>query len=478
MGIRFTNTLIRRVEPFVPLAEGKVGMYHCGPTVYDHPHIGNFRSFLFADLLRRFFEFRGYEVRQVMNLTDVGHLTQDDIERGEDKMVRAAREAGLSVREVADRYTEEFFRYLDLLNFRRAHHYPRATDHIPEMIEMIRVLLDRKFAYRVGGNVYFDISRFPEYGKLSGNTLRALRIGARLEPNPEKRHPADFALWKQDPRHLMQWDSPWGRGFPGWHIECSAMSMKYLGQTFDIHTGGEDNIFPHHESELAQSEAFTGRPFVRFYLHVRFLLVDGRKMSKSLGNFLTLRDLQEKGVDPMALRYELLRVHYRMPQNFTLDSLEGSKRNVDRLREVRRRLVDLVKADRTGGGRNKDLQKTLQRNLEGFGAALDDDLNIAQALARLFESVNAINKSLASGDMSSADAEIALDHLSRVDSVLGVLERETEVRIDPEVERLVHQREEARKKKDWETADRLRAELRRRGVLLQDTKEGTKIRVL
>lgn len=452
-------------------------MYNCGPTVYSHAHIGNFRSFLFADLLRRFLEFRGFEVTQVMNITDVGHLTQDDIEQGEDKMLVAAERERKTPWEIAEFYMREFFEYVDLLNLRRAHRYPRATEHIPEMLELIRRLVDSGFAYVVDGNVYFQVSRFPSYGKLSGNTIENLRAGARIEVREEKRHPADFALWKRDPRHLMQWESPWGKGFPGWHIECSAMSMKYLGETFDIHTGGEDNIFPHHESEIAQSEAATGRPFVRTWMHARFLQVDGKKMSKSLGNFLTLRNLREKGVDPMALRYELISTHYRMQQNFTLDSLEASAKAVDRLRGLRRRLGERLRAAGAPPPQAPRTVKPAAEMLRRFGEALDEDLNVSSALAALHDFARTTNGWMDS--LAPVEAEVALQALAKADAVLGILERDRETGgLDEEALRMVRQREEARARREFETADRIRGELRRRGVILEDTREGTRWRVV
>jgi len=263
------NTMTRTKQEFIPLTEGLVRMYHCGPTVYNFATIGNFRAFILADLLRRYFEFKGLRVEQVMNLTDVGHMTSD-ADEGEDKLEKSAREQKKDPYEIAEFYTQAFFNDIDALRIVRAHHYPKATEHVPEMIELIRKLLDRGHAYISGNNIYYDISTFPEYGKLSGNTLAKLQAGARIEINPEKKSPHDFALWKSDPHHIMQWDSPWGRGFPGWHLECSAMSMKYLGNTLDIHTGGEDNIFPHHECEIAQSEGATGETFVRYWMHTRF----------------------------------------------------------------------------------------------------------------------------------------------------------------------------------------------------------------
>ncbi len=348
------NTYTRRKEEFEPIEPGKVRMYNCGPTVYNFAHIGNARAFVFADVLRRTLEYFGCPVTQIMNITDVGHMTSD-ADAGEDKMAKAAREQKKDPWQIAEFYTKAFLEDIRTLNIQPAFKYPRATEHIPEMIALIERLIGNGHAYVVNGNVYYDISTFPRYGRLSGNTIEQLEAGARIEVNPEKRHPADFALWKQDPKHIMQWDSPWGRGFPGWHIECSAMSVKYLGEQFDIHTGAEDNIFPHHESEIAQSEGATGKvPWVKYWMHARFLLVNGQKMSKSLGNFFTLRDLLEKGCDPMAVRYVLMSTHYRQPLNFTLESVEAAKDSIRRLKDFRIRLKEAgAKADSAGTGRRR-----------------------------------------------------------------------------------------------------------------------------
>lgn len=468
------NTYTKQLEEFKPQEPNKVRMYNCGPTVYSSPHIGNFRSFLFADVLRRYLEFRGFEVLQIMNLTDVGHLTEDDIEAGEDKMEAAARREKLDPWKIAEKYANEFFAYVDKLNVRKAMKYPRATDHIAEMIDLIQRLIDKGFAYVVNGNVYFDITKFADYGKLSGNPLEKLEAGARIEVNPEKKNPGDFALWKRDPKHLMQWDSPWGRGFPGWHIECSAMSMKYLGETLDIHTGGEDNIFPHHESEIAQSEAANGKPFVRYWMHARHLLVDGRKMSKSEGNFYTVQQVLDKGYDPMVLRYQLLSSHYRTTLNFTFEGMEASRSAVERLRELKRKLMTALKSGKSG--RDGELPKLNKAAVDGFTASMDEDLNMAQGLSHVFEYVRAVNRRM--DRLSADDAQAALETLLKLDSVIGVLEREELKTLDAEEEGLVKKREEARKTRDWATADKIRAELRNRGVLLEDTKQGTRWRKL
>ena len=466
MPIRFHNTLTRRVEAFTPAVPGEVRMYNCGPTVYSSPHVGNFRTFLLADLLRRLLEWKGFKVTQVMNLTDVGHLL-DDAEEGEDKLEAAARKAKLTAWQVAERYIAEFFASLDHLSFRRAHHFPRATDHLPEMIAMISELVARGIAYVApSGNVYFEIAKFPGYGRLSGNTAEALEAGARVEVNPEKRDPRDFALWKIDPRHQMQWDSPWGRGFPGWHIECSAMSKKYLGATLDLHTGGEDNVFPHHECEIAQSEAANDRPFVRHWLHVRHLLVDGAKMSKRLGNVHTILGLKERGHSGDALRIALQKAHYREPLNFTLAGLDEAERKAARYRDVAARLGSAAEPGGAGGG-GADARRSALR--EGFSAALEDDLNVSVALAHLDESVSEVNRLKPSG----AEAAAWLSLLREMWSVFGLLEDGAEPTLEPHVLELARERWRARARKDYAAADRARDALAKLGFReIQDTPTG------
>jgi cysteinyl-tRNA synthetase len=348
MALALHNTLTRRKDAFEPVSPPAVRMYNCGPTVYGPAHIGNFRAFLFADVLRRWLELSGYAVTQVMNITDVGHVRDDDPDATDvasDKMETAARKERLDPWKIAEKYTVLFFRDLDALGIRRAQHYPRATQYIPQMLAIIERLIETGHAYRVDGNVYYSVATFPDYGKLSGNTGGELLAGARVEVNEQKRDPRDFALWKTDSHHLMQWDSPFGRGFPGWHIECSAMSRALLGEgTLDIHTGGEDNIFPHHECEIAQSEGAFGIPFVKVWAHTRFLQVDGGKMSKSLGNLYTLDDIAARGFPAVALRFLLLRGHYRQVINFTWESVEQSAAAVRAAAPLRGRAAG-------GGGR-------------------------------------------------------------------------------------------------------------------------------
>ena len=461
--MRIYNTLTKRKEEFEPLDPPKVKLYTCGPTVYNYATIGNFRTFIFEDVLRRALDYFGYDVTQVMNITDVGHLT-DDADEGEDKMETAAAREKKDPWQIAEHYTNAFFEDIDALNLKRAHHYPRATEHIGEMIEMVRMLIERGHAYEVNGNVYYAVETFPEYGKLSGNTLDKLQAGHRVDVLEEKRSPFDFALWKRDPSHIMQWDSPWGRGFPGWHIECSAMSMKYLGEQFDIHCGGEDNIFPHHEDEIAQSEGATGKQWVKYWMHGRFLLVDGRKMSKSLGNFYTVRELREKGYDPVAIRYALMSTHYRQPLNFTLEGLEAARQSVRRLRDFR---VSLREAKGQGAG--AAAADAVEKGRKAFYDGLADDLNISAALAGLFDMVHELNKM----DLSAEEAAQALAFLEKADGVLGVLGEE-EASLDAEIEAMIARRNQARANRDFAEADRIRDELLAQGIVLEDTPGGVR----
>lgn len=469
--LRFYNSLTRRVEPFEPLQPPKVRVYNCGPTVYSSPHIGNYRAFAFTDLLRRYLDFRGYDVTQVMNLTDVGHLRDD----GGDRMELAARQEKLDPWKIAEKYTEEFFRGLDLLNIRRAHHYPRATDHIREMIEIIEGLIAGGHAYVVDGDVYYDVASFERYGALSGNKSDdALVEGASERVSDEvrakKRSPRDFALWKTDPHHIMQWDSPWGRGFPGWHIECSAMSRKFLGDTLDIHTGGIDNTFPHHECEIAQSEAFTGKPFARTWLHVAHLNLSGEKMSKSDGNILVPQDLIAEGFTAAEVRYYLLSVHYRQPMTFSRDALKASANGLDRLINFAESLAHKSTHAASEGTTVGTIESVAEARAR-FISALDDDLNASQGLAALFELMSALNQR----ELSRHDAAEALRFLREADQVLGVLPGEA-AGLETEIETKIAAREEARRGKDFAAADRIRDELLADGIELLDTPEGVRWR--
>lgn len=466
MGLVLYDTKEKRKKEFLPLEPGRVRMYNCGPTVYNYAHIGNFRSFMLADLLRRHLEWRGFEVRQVMNITDVGHLTRDDIDQGEDKIEKAAREKKKDPYEIVEYYSQAFFDDLEVLGFRRAHEYPRATGHIPEMLASIDKLIERGHAYEVDGEVYFAVESFPAYGALSGNTVEALEAGARVEPDPKKRNPHDFALWKRDEKHLMQWESRFGSGFPGWHVECSSMSMKYLGHTLDLHTGGEDNIFPHHECEIAQAEGETGETFVRYWVHARHLLVDGEKMSKSKGNFYTLRDLLEKGYDGLSLRYALLSTQYRQPYNLTLEGLDAARKARSRIDDFVQRMGEM----REGDGKEDEMRALAEAAKIRFGEAMDDDLNTSGALAALHDFCRDANRTAP----GASGAGIAVRLVRDLDRVLGILTPEgaREELLDADIDRMVQEREEARKNKDFATSDRLRDELKEKGIVLEDTPQG------
>ena len=464
MDIQIYNTMTRRKEIFQPLEPGKLKMYNCGPTVYDQAHIGNMRSYIMADLIRRAFEWLGYEVTQVINVTDVGHLTSD-ADEGEDRMLVGARRAGRDPWEIARHFTELFFADTAALNILPPHVAPRATEHIPDMVALVERLVAGGYTYEIDDGVYLNVSRLSNYGRLSRQTLDEMRAGARVEVNPQKRHPADFALWRAaTPEHIMQWDSPWGRGFPGWHIECSAMSMKYLGQTLDIHTGGEDHIATHHENEIAQSEAATGLPFANYWMHGRFLRwdEDERRMSKSSGEFLVVGDLAERGFDPLAFRYLCLTASYRVPLTFSWKAMEGAADSLRRLRENARRLsaeTHDVAGDPPPAGLG-----------ERFRAAIADDLNLPGALAVTWETLHEANRATQVAAKRGL-LDLALDF----DRVLG-LRLDDDEALPAGVAALVQQREAARAARDWYNADALRESIRQRGYEVEDTPSGPRWR--
>jgi len=475
MALKVYNTWSNKKEVFKSKKKGEVRIYHCGPTVYSYAHIGNFRAYVFADLLRRYLEWKGYQVKQIMNITDVGHMTMDDVadSKGEDKIEKAAKLQGKTPEEIADHYTMAFFEDIGKLNLRKAYFYPKATDHIGEMQEIISRLIKKGYAYVRKGGVYFEVSKFEKYGKLSGNTLKKLQAGKRVGIISEKKSPFDFALWIRNPRHVMQWPSQWGSGYPGWHIECSAMSLEYLGEGFDIHTGGEDNIFPHHECEIAQAVG-SGRKFARYWMHTRHLLVDGKKMSKSLGNFYTLRDLLKKRWSPREIRMLLISANYRTKLNFTEKGLQSARDTLAGL--------DVLVSRLRGVRKGKDLKKVrslLDTTLWNIEKALDDDLNISKALSHLFDLLREVNKLLDKGWMSKGNANNVLKFLFDIDTVLGLdLEKqEGFLREVPEkVRRLVGEREGFRKKQNWDEADRIRIILRNMGYSVEDTPSGPKIK--
>lgn len=460
MGLVFQNSFTRKKEAFSPLEPGKVKMYTCGPTIYDFAHIGNFRTFLFEDLLRRYLKYRGFQVIQVMNLTDV-----------DDRTIAASGKEGIPLSEYTARYAKAFFEDLKTLNVEPAEHYPAATVHINEMVAIIQKLLQDGFAYESGGSIYYKISAFPGYGTLPHFKPDELKAGARVAADSyEKEQVGDFALWKgwdqQDGE--VFWETPLGKGRPGWHIECSAMSMKYLGDRFDIHTGGVDNIFPHHENERAQSDAFAGHPVVKYWLHSEHLLVEGKKMSKSLGNFYTLRDLLSRGLPPMAIRYALISTHYRLPSNFTFEGMAAARNALERLYDFQRNVRDTKEVRDS-----VEVGHAIHKAREAFEQQMDDDLNISGALAALFDFVREINRLVTSYGLSAADKLKVGEFLCQLDLVLGFL-KEPKAGINDQVEKLIAQRNEARKAKDFARSDMLRKELEALGIILEDTPQGTK----
>ena len=464
MTIRFYDTMARALREFVPLEPGRVRMYTCGPTVYNYAHIGNFRAYVFEDLLRRWLQACGLQVTQVMNLTDV-----------DDKTIAGALREKLPLREFTQRFKDAFFRDIRELNIEPAEQYPAATDHIPEMIALIQTLIDKGFAYRSeDGSVYYSIDKFPHYGCLAHLDKTGMRAGARVAQDEyEKENLADFALWKAwDARDGdIAWDSPWGRGRPGWHIECSAMSMKLLGPTFDLHTGGIDNMFPHHEDEIAQSEAATGQKFVHYWMHCAHLVVNGQKMSKSLGNFFTLRDLLGKGYSGREIRYVLIGTHYRQSLNFTFESLDAARTALARLDAFRQRLEEQAGTAGPGGA----TPAWAEAGRAAFRAALSDDLNISGSLAALFDLLRDGNKALDAGGVKPGEARAALAVYDELDRVLGVLQPPAAA-VDPEVLALVEQRQAARKAKSWAESDRLRDAIAAKGWVVQDTAQGPKVK--
>jgi cysteinyl-tRNA synthetase len=461
--LKFHNTLSGKVEEFRPLVEGEARLYFCGPTVYDYAHIGNFRSMIFADILRRTLEFKGYRVKHVMNITDV-----------EDRIIAFAQRDGVTIDDYTAKYIDALWEDFDALGCVRPTVVPRATRHINEMVEIIQRLEERGHAYRSDGSIYYRISSFPEYGKLSKINFAGNIAGAseRIDTDRyEKEDARDFALWKEpkDERETA-WDTPIGRGRPGWHIECSAMSMKYLGETFDIHAGGIDLVFPHHENEIAQSEGATGRQFVRYWLHAEHLKVDGETMSKSKGNFYTFRDLVARGFKPAAIRYLLLSVPYRKQLNFTLEDLRAKERTVESLRDFHAR----VRQAHTEPGSNPEVRGALRRAAEEFEAGLDDDLNTSRALAAVHVLTTEVNTAFNCERLREDDRRDLMALLKRFDSVLNIFGDAPPELLDEEVQKLIDERQEARRRRDWARADQIRDELAARGILLEDTRDGVR----
>ena len=468
--MKIYNTLTRRKEEFVPQEEGKVKMYVCGPTVYNYFHIGNARPFVVFDTMRKYLEYRGYKVKFVQNFTDV-----------DDKIINRAKEEGISAGEVSEKYIEEYYKDAAALNVKKATVHPKVTETMDDIIKFVADLIDLGYAYEVDGDVYYRTKMFKEYGKLSGKNTDDLQLGARIAVGEKKEDPLDFALWKaRKEESEIAWESPWGMGRPGWHIECSTMSKKYLGDTLDIHAGGEDLQFPHHENEIAQSEAHNGKQFSNYWMHNGYINVDGVKMSKSLGNFKTVRDLLSQ-YDGEVLRFLILSGHYRGPIDFNPDILTQSENGLKRMRNAKANLKHLI-----ANGADGDMTDAEKEALAGFGKyrekfieAMDDDLNTADAISAVFELVTAINTATAGG-ATRAFAKGAMDILMELASVLGLLQQETAAdapaeEIDPEIQALIDERQAARKAKDFARADEIRDQLKAQGITLKDTPQGVQI---
>ena len=470
--IQVHNTLSAKVEPFVPQKEGEVRMYTCGPTTYNYAHIGNFRTFVFQDILRRFLKLRGFKLNHVMNLTDV-----------DDRIITNAAAAGVSIRDYTEKYVQAFFADCKTLSVQAPEHWIRATDHIQDMVALIQKLQQKTYTYESEGSIYYRITKFRDYGKLSKVDLSGIQAGARVDNDRyEKESARDFALWKAPKPGEQVWDTPIGKGRPGWHIECSAMAMKYLGETIDIHTGGIDLAFPHHENEIAQSEAATGKQFVRYWMHAEHLLVEDEKMSKSLGNVFTLRELFAKGYKPSALRFALASVPYRRQLNFTFDGLQQATSSVERLRNFAARL----KNEKFPAGKQPGMAARIAKAADDFDAGLSDDLNTAQALAAVFDFVREANIAMDKGEFRQGEVNAAQEFLNSFDQVFAVLEDNDAEKLkavgfapatsgvdDAEIEKLVAERQAARQRRDFPASDRIRKQLADRGIILEDTKDGS-----
>src|SRR5437899_2047227 len=470
--IQLHHTLSGKVEPFVPQKPGEVRIYTCGHTLYEYAHIGNYRTFVFQDILRRFLKLRGFKLHHVMNLTDV-----------DDRIIANAAAAGKNIRDYTEKFAQAFFDDCKMLSIEAPEQWVRATDHIDDMVQLIQRLQEKTFTYPAEGSIYYRIAKFPNYGKLSKIDLTGIQPGARVDNDRyEKESARDFALWKAPKPGEHFWETAIGRGRPGWHIECSAMAMRYLGETLDIHTGGIDLAFPHHENEIAQSEGATGKPFVRYWLHAEHLLVEGEKMSKSLGNFFTLRDLFAKGYKPSALRFALASVPYRRQLNFTFDGLQQAASAVDRLRNF----ADRLKQGKFEPGKQPGMAERIAKAAADFDAGLSDDLNTAQALAAAYDLVREANVAIDKGEFRLGDVPAALEFLATFDKVFAVVEDNDSEKLrtlgyagpesgpdDAEINRLVAERNAAKKRRDFATADRIRKELADRGILIEDAKDGS-----
>lgn len=460
MPLKFFNTMTRKKEAFKPIKAGFAGFYTCGPTVYNFAHIGNFRTYVFEDILRRTLKMSGYQVKQVMNITDV-----------EDKIIKACGEQKVGLKEFTEKYTQAFFEDLKTLGIEPAEVYPKATETIPEMVAIIKTLMQKGYAYKGDdGSIYYAISKFKDYGKLAHLEISSLKAGARVKQDEyDKENVQDFALWKAWDANDgdIFWETELGRGRPGWHIECTAMSIKNLGETFDIHTGAVDNIFPHHQNEIAQSEGATGKKFVNYWIHSEHLLVENKKMSKSLGNFFTLRDVLAKGYNPRGLRYLLLSSHYRQKLNFTFGALDAAENTVSGLIDF----VDKLDGFKSDAADNKKISDSLKKAIEEFKKAMEDDLDTPKALQAMFDLVSAANKAIEEKKLSTSNAKEVLAAMKEFDRILGILAHEKVALTDAQ-KALVEKRQEARKNKDWKTADEIRKQLDAEGIILEDAEGG------
>lgn len=469
--MKLYNSLTRKIEEFKPIHDNEVGIYTCGPTAYNYAHIGNLRTYIFEDLLHRVLLYNSYEVKRVMNITDVGHLTADR-DMGEDKIEKEAKKEKKTAWEISEFYTEIFKKDMRRLNLLEPQVWCKATDYIPEQIELIKKLEKKGFSYRTSDGIYFDTSKLSDYGKMATVSLEGLREGARIEKNLEKKNPTDFALWKfspKDKKRDMEWKSPWGIGFPGWHLECSAMSMKYLGETFDLHTGGVDHINVHHTNEIAQSEAATGKKFVNYWLHSEFLLINNGRMGKSQDNFITLSDIEKKGFEALAYRYFVLGVHYRQQLNFTWEGLEGAQRALNNLREIVTNLKLVAKSESSVSPEKVAKMDSYRQRFMDY---LNDDLAIPSVLALIWEVVK-----------SQLSASDKLDLILNFDEVLGlkldeVSQESRASQVPQEIEELAKKREELRKLQKWEEADKIRQEIENLGWQIKDSEKGSQLKPL
>jgi len=486
MTIKLYNSLTRKKETFKPIEKGFVGIYVCGPTVYGHSHLGHAKSYISFDVIIRYLRYVGYKVRYVQNITDVGHLT-DNADEGEDKILRQAQKERLEPMEVVERYTRSYFEDMDALNVKRPDISAHASGHIPEQIMLVQELLDSKHAYEKGGSVYLDVSSYPKYGQLSGRKVEELFEGVRINTNQDKKHPADFALWKKaDKTHIMKWPSPWGEGYPGWHVECSVMSTKYLGEPFDIHGGGLENIFPHHESEIAQCDAAHHKGFANYWLHNNIVTVNGMKMGKSLGNAISLKQLfsgdhplLEKAYAPLTIRYFVLSSHYRSPLDFSNEALQAAEKGLARLHATVKLVRDHLQ-HAPAGNVPAEVTAMIEQHTQAFTTAMDDDFNSPQAIATLFDFNKAVNTLLNTGTPLSKPALTAIDAFYRTlgEDVLGIIPNDLSAEIGGElvdglVNILISLRQQARVNKNWATADTIRNQLANLGIILEDRPDGT-----